>query len=284
MIGAAPALVAAPLVLLLSLLWAAEAAVPHEPAYRVGPGDVLEVTVAGRPDLSRLPTVQTTGTIWMPRLLEVRVEGLTPAEIAAKLAELLRARQEDAAPMVTVRVREYQSQFVWVAGEVNQPGRKALKGRTRLIDVLLEAGGFTARASGEVLVERRSGHFADGSAVRRFRFPQAGPTAAGLAELETVLESGDVVTASVGQYVTVTGDVVRPGRYSLEKDTTVTALVSSAGGLRRLGSRRVKVSRRDPASGRVHVLQADLDAIEKGREPDLMLLPDDQVEVKGRLL
>ncbi len=271
--------------LLLVLLGQATAS-PTEPAaaYRVGPGDVLEVTVAGRPDLARLPTVQTTGLIWIPQVPEgVRVEGLTPSEIGKALTELL-ARREPARPEVTVSVKEYRSQFVWVAGEVNQPGRKALKGRMRLLDALLEAGGFTARASGEVLVQRQEGTFADGSTVRRLRFPRTAPTPGGLAELETALRRGDVVTASVGRYVTVAGEVVRPGRYALDGETTVSAILSSAGGLTRLGNRRVNVSRRDPTSGQVRVLQANLKAIEKGREPDLVLLPDDRIEVKGRLL
>ena len=247
--------------------------------YRVGPGDVLEVTVAGRPDLARLPTVQTTGTIWLPHLLEVRVEGLTTAEIGAKLTGLL-ARYEPARPEVSVTVREYRSQFVWVVGEINKPGRKALTGGMRLQDALLEAGGFTAAASGEVLVERKEGTFADGTAVRRFRFPRAGPTPGSLAELETLLQRGDVVTASVGRYVTVAGEVVRPGRFPLEEGTTVSMVVSAAGGLTRFGNHRVTVGRRNPASAQVEILQADLDAIGKGREPDLVLLPDDRVEVK----
>jgi polysaccharide export outer membrane protein len=264
------------------LLFLAQAPASSPPAaatYRVGPGDVLEVTVAGRPDLARLPTVQTTGTIWLPRLSEVTVAGLTPAEIGTKLTGLL-ARHEPAHPEVTVSVKEYRSQFVWVLGEINKPGRQALKGRMRLQDALLEAGGFTAGASGEILVERKEGTFADGTTVRRFRFPRGGPAPGSLADLETVLERGDVVTASVARYVTVAGEVVRPGRYALEEGTTVTALVSSAGGLTRFGNHRVTVSRRNPASGQVETLPADVDAIAQGREPDLVLLPDDRVEVK----
>jgi polysaccharide biosynthesis/export protein len=188
--------------LLILVVQAPASPTPAAAAYRVGPGDVLEVTVAGRPSLARLPTVQTTGMIWIPHLSEVRVEGLTPAEIGAKLTGLL-ARHEPAHPAVTVCVKEYQSQFVWVAGEVVKPGRKALKGRVRLLDALLEAGGFTARASGEVLVERKEGTFANGTAVRRFRFPRAGPTPDSLAELETALEGGDVVTASPDDQVDV---------------------------------------------------------------------------------
>jgi polysaccharide export outer membrane protein len=252
--------------------------------YRVGPGDVLEVTVAGRPDLARIPTVQTTGLIWIPHAPEgVRVVGLTALEIGTALTELL-ARQDPARPDVTVTVKEYRSQFVWVAGEVNLPGRKALKGRLRLLDALLEAGGFTARASGEVLVQRQEGTFEDGTAVRRLRFPRTGPTPSGIAELETVLNRGDVVTAAIARYVTVTGQVLHPGRYALEGEATVTSVLSSAGGLTRFGDRRLSVHRRDPTSGQVQVLRANLEAIEKGREPDLVLLPDDRIEVKARLL
>lgn len=169
---------------------------PPPPAvtYRVGPGDVLEVTVDGRPQLARLPTVQTTGVIWLPQLSDVRVEGLTVAEIETKVAERL-ARHELARPLVTVRVEEYRSQFVWVAGEVSKPGRQALRGRTRLLDALLQAGGFTARASGEVVIERHEGTFADGSTLRRFRFLRAGPTPGDLEGLETLVNRGDVVTA-----------------------------------------------------------------------------------------
>jgi polysaccharide export outer membrane protein len=251
-------------------------------AYRVGPGDVLEITVAGRPELARLPTVQTDGVIWIPRLAEVKVEGLTAAEIGRRLTELL-GRLEPARPVVTVAVREYRSRLAWVRGEVNKPGHVTIDGGRRLVDVLLEAGGFTARASGEVLVERRQGTFPDGGVVRRFRIPRGDPTTDSLAELETVLEPDDVVTASAGRFVTVKGAVVRPGRYLLAGEVTVTAAISHAGGTTRSGIRRVSVSRRDPASGQVQLLQADLEAIEKGREPDLLLLPDDQIDVKARL-
>src|SRR5207249_9937087 len=142
-----------------------------------------------------------------------------------------------------------RSQFVFRDGEVNWAGRRSLKGSLGLVVALLEAGGFTARATGEVLVQRQDGTFEDGSAVRRFRFPRTGPAPGGLAELETVLRSGDVVTASLGRYVTLAGEVVHPGRYTLEGETTLSAILSSAGGFTRLASRRVKVSRRAPTGG-----------------------------------
>ena len=61
---------------------AAPAAVPAATGdYEVGPGDVIEVAVYGNDDLSRIPTVQTNGSISLPLLGEVQVSGLTIAEV-----------------------------------------------------------------------------------------------------------------------------------------------------------------------------------------------------------
>jgi protein involved in polysaccharide export with SLBB domain len=166
---------AAPLLLLLAQATAsAEAALP----YRVGSGDVLEVAVEGRPDLSRLPTVQTTGRVWLPRAGEVEVRGLTTDEIAARVAPLL-AGEGLPAPRVSVRVREYNSQFVWVRGALMRPGRKPLRSGSRLVDALLDAGGFQPGASGEVTLERANGTLPDGSRAATFRFA-GDPTPEGL--------------------------------------------------------------------------------------------------------
>ncbi len=131
--------------------------------YEVGPGDVLELEVIGNDDLSRLPTVQTNGAILLPLLGEVQVAGLTVAEIQRKVTNLLE-KDYLVNPQVVVKVTQYQSQYVSVVGEVNSPGRKPLRGRTRLIDVLVEAGGFTPRASGEVVITRSDGTFPGGRA------------------------------------------------------------------------------------------------------------------------
>jgi len=269
------ALVAAtPLLLLLAQAPPSEAA----PRYRVGPGDVLEVAVDSRPDLSRLPTVQTTGSVWLPRAGEVVVSGLTADEIAARLAPLL-AGEDLASPRVAVRVREYQSQFVWVLGAVNRPGRKPLRSGTRLVDALLDAGGFQAGSSGEVTVERPSGTFADGSRSVRFRFAGTSPAAQELEQLGLPLSSGDVITAGARRWVTASGAVRSPGRQAFEEGLTVSRLVALAGGLLRTASDRVVIRR--AAGGDV---EADLGAIRDGKAEDIVLLPGDEVVVRMRRL
>jgi protein involved in polysaccharide export with SLBB domain len=63
---------------------------------------------------------------------------------------------------------------------------------------------------------------------------------------------------------------------------TVSRAISTAGGSR--GGRKATVQRQDPGTGVTQSLQVDLKAVEAGREPDVELLPDDAVSVKGRRL
>jgi polysaccharide export outer membrane protein len=263
---------------LLLLLGQAPSAVAQQPGpYRVGAGDVLEVSVEGRPDLSRLPTVQTTGSVWLPRAGEVAVVGLTTAEIAARITPLL-VGPDLPSPHVTVRVREYESQFVWVRGAVNRPGRKPLRSGTRLVDALLDAGGFFEGASGAVTVERAAGTFPDGSHLLHLRFSGANPTPQELEELAIPLAAGDVVTAAMQQWVAVGGAVKSPGRYPLEDATTLSQLVAAAGGILRTGSDKVTLRRNGSD------IEADLGAIRDGKSDDITLAPGDVITVKARRL
>jgi protein involved in polysaccharide export with SLBB domain len=258
-----------------SLVALVQAAGAETLTYRVGPGDVLEVMVDGRPDLSRLPTVQTTGSVFLPRAGEVQVRGLSTAEIAARLTPLL-AGDDLASPRVAVRVREYQSQFVWVRGAVQRPGRKPLRSGTRLLDALLDAGGFQEGASGEVTVERTAGTFADGSHAAHFRFAGTTPTPEELDELGMSLQGGDVIIAGVQRWVSVTGAVKSPGRRPFVDTLTLVQLVDAAGGIARGGSERVVLRRAGGES------EADLRAIREGKAQDVALLAGDEVVVRAR--
>ena len=249
--------------------------------YRVGPGDVLDVAVLGNADLTRTATVQPTGSITFPLLNEVPVAGLTVSEIQRRLTALL-IKDFLVDPHVEVKVKEFQSQFVIVLGEVNTPGRKVLRGGSRLVDVLVEAGGFTPRASGEIVITRTEGSFEGGSKILRMRL---GGTfsAQDYVGLELALRNGDVITAPARQYVTVEGEVQRPGRYAIEGDLTVTGAISTAGGLTRFGSSDVKLRRIEAGTGRVTITKVDLKDVRKGKRPDPPVAPNDVITVSRRL-
>jgi polysaccharide export outer membrane protein len=184
---------------------------------------------------------------------------------------------------VDVKVKEYQSQFVTLIGEVNSPGKKPLRGRTRLIDALVEAGGFTPRASGEIVITRVEGSFAGGVKTLRMRLGSAALTPQDQVNLEIALLSGDIITASPKHYVTVEGEVMRPNRYVLEGDLTVSGAISSAGGLTRFGSQDVKVRRVDAQSGQTTIFEVDLKDVRRGKAVDPPLQPNDVVSVSRRV-
>ncbi len=249
--------------------------------YEVGPGDVIEVAVYGNDDLSRIPTVQTNGSISLPLLGEVQVAGLTIAEVQRKITNLLE-KDYLVKPQVEVKVREYQSQYVSVVGEVNNPGRKPIRGRMRLIDALIESGGFKATASAEVMITRPEGTFEGEKKSITVRISSAASLQDQI-NLELPLRNGDIITALPKAFVTVDGEVNKPGRYAIEADLTVTGAVSLAGGLTRFGSSGVKVRRTDPQDGKVTILEVDLKDVRNGKKPDVPLRPNDVISVSRRV-
>jgi polysaccharide export outer membrane protein len=248
--------------------------------YEVGAGDVLEINVFGNDDLSRVPTIQTNGAVSLPLLGEVQVAGLTVAEVKRKVTNLL-AKDYLINPQVEVKVKDYQSQYVSVVGEVNSPGRKPIRGRMRLLDALLESGGFKTSSSGEVMITRTDGAFEDGKKAVTVRISSSA-TIQDQINLELHLRNGDIISALPKAFVTVDGEVNKPGRYAIEADLTVTGAVSLAGGRTRFGSSDVKVRRSD-AAGKVKIIEVDLKDVQNGKKPDVPLLSNDIVTVGRRV-
>lgn len=266
---------------------------PIAPVYVVGPGDVLEVMVLDQADVSRTTTVQPDGRFTMPLLGDVDVAGKSVAEIQALITEKL-ARDFLVNPRVEVRVREYASQFALVLGEVVSPGRRALRGNTRLIDLLIESGGFRPGASGEIEIQRTDGTFPNGEKSVRFRLGAGPMTETDRMNAELVLKNGDLVTASPKQYVTVDGEVGRPGRVVIENNLTLLGVIAESGGLGKFASSKVRIIRRkgegvdirgfEPCDGAALDVCREMDVkdIRKGKLQDLVLTANDKVVISRR--
>ncbi len=127
---------------------------PPPAAYRIQSGDLLAIRFFNNPEFSQDATVRPDGKITLPYIDEVQVTGLTPAEVDAEITE--RFRGVLLRPEITIIVREFASQRVYVGGEVSQPGLVALTGRTTALQAILSAGGFldTAQLSHVLLIRR----------------------------------------------------------------------------------------------------------------------------------
>ena len=100
--------------------------------YRIGPKDLLDISVFGLGELTKTVRVSEDGRISLPLVGEVEVEGITKAGLEKKLSQLLEEKYlQD--PQVTVFISEYQSKRVSVLGAVRNPGPYELLGRQTLL-------------------------------------------------------------------------------------------------------------------------------------------------------
>lgn len=124
--------------------------------YRIGPEDVLSISVWKNEPMSRVVPVRPDGMISLPLLDDVMAAGLTPTELRNLLAQKL--AEYVPSPAVTVIVNDVKSFKVSVIGEVVKPARYELKSRTSVLDVLALAGGFNQFAARtRVVVLRQEG-------------------------------------------------------------------------------------------------------------------------------
>lgn len=117
----------------------ASASVPF--GYRIGPGDVILVSVWREPDATQEVTVRSDGKISLPLIKEVEIAGLTPSEAEANLAEKFRKMIPGAD--VTVMVRAINSRKVYLVGAVRTVGPINMAASLTVLQAIAQAGGLT---------------------------------------------------------------------------------------------------------------------------------------------
>jgi len=116
-----------------------------ESLYRIGPEDVLHISVWGNEELTRDATVRPDGKISLPLLQDIQAEGLTAAELSEVIHQKLMGYVKD--PDVAVIVTEINAPKVFVIGNVTRPGEYPLRSDMSVLQALSLAGGFTPFAS-----------------------------------------------------------------------------------------------------------------------------------------
>jgi polysaccharide export outer membrane protein len=144
---------------------AASSAVAGAPAgaavsgdYRIGPLDVIDVSVFQVPDLSRTVQVTANGQVTLPLIGAVAAAGKTTGELQDEIAKRYSASYLQS-PQVSVFIRDAQSQRVTINGEINKPGVYPTSGPTSLVQIIAMAGGVTELAdiSGVLILRQEAG-------------------------------------------------------------------------------------------------------------------------------
>ncbi len=268
----------------LALAGASAMAQEASAEYKIGPKDLLEISVLGVTEITRVVVrVSEEGRITLPLLGEIGVGDLTKFEVERKLAALAGERIV-LKPQVTVHILEYLSRRVSVVGAVENPGPFELLGRRTVLSVLSEAGGLTRDAGEEIIVLRQR----PGGENTSIRISVEGLFVRGDPELNIALEPGDVVNVPVDKTVAlyVFGQVRNPGALQVRRSSlpTLTQAIAQAGGFTdRANRKRVQIRRKD-ASGRELEITVNVRSILKGKRKDVPLQVNDTVHVPESLL
>jgi len=252
--------------------------------YKIGPKDLLEISVLGVPEISKLVVrVSEEGRITLPLLGEVGVGNLTKFEVEKKLTQLA-GEKIVLKPQVTVHILEYLSRRVSVVGAVGRPGPYELLGRQTVLSVVSEAGGLTEDAGEEIIVIRQ---LAAGESTS-IRISVDGLFVQGDPKLNIALEPGDVLNIPIDKTVPiyVFGQVRSPGALQVRRSSlpTLTQAIAQAGGFTdRANKKRVQIRRKDAAGKELEII-VSVRKILKGKIKDVPLKVNDTIYVPESLL
>ena len=131
------------------------AAKPEISAYRLGPGDRLQIRVLGADELDGQYSVQDDGIVSMLMAGAVPAAGFTAEQVQTKIENALKAGRYLTQPRVTVVVMNYRPYFI--LGEVSGPGAYPYVNGMRVLSAVAAAGGYTYSADQNFVIITRNG-------------------------------------------------------------------------------------------------------------------------------
>jgi polysaccharide biosynthesis/export protein len=220
---------------------AAASAASAGPLLRLGVGDVLNVLVYGRPELTTTTYIADDGSITMPLAGPVPILGMSPAGAAEAVAAAYKKAQLLRDPQITILLMQSRSQQVSVLGEVRAPGRFSVDSTMSVLDLLAAAGGTTETSADTVFVIRPD----EAGSLERHPVSLRGLEDGRQSLQFLVLRGGDTVFVPTADQFYIYGEVQAPNMYRLEPEMTVLQAISRSGGLTPLATtRRIGVERR----------------------------------------
>jgi polysaccharide export outer membrane protein len=244
--------------------------------YTLSPGDLIEIDVFDIPELSRKARIDQSGYISMPLIPQrIQAAGLTPTELEAEVAGLLKARGLVSHPQVSVFVEQRMGKPITIIGSVEHPMVYHAEGRTTLLEALSAAGGLTDTAANHVTITHTG---KDGkSTVQKISLRDL--IERGDPKANIVLRGGDVITVPRAGIVYVVGAVNRPGGFVIQNDTgqmtTLKALALAGGTVPAAKTANAVIIRKNSATGRSQEITVNVKKILSRKAQDVQLEAND---------
>jgi len=239
---------------------------------------LLELKVFQVDELSQTVRVSEDGSITLPLIGRIVVEGLTQEGVVQKLTGLLQAKYVKN-PQVTIFIKEYKNQQVAVIGAVEKAGSYELVGRKNLLQIISMAGGFSETAGNEIFILREGPDGVTSSVAIDLKDLLVN----GNQKLNIPIEPNDVINVPVDREIRVfvMGRVNKPGaiKSKLSEGVTLLQAIADAGGLAE-GAKEsaIMITRKDKA-GKEQKIRVNLKDIIKGKKKDVALQEGDVVYV-----
>ncbi len=270
--------------------------------YRLGPGDVVSITIDFLPDISLQYTISETGSVIFPTLLSpLKAQGLTLEQLRTRVIELITEYMHE--PRVTVSIDEYHSHKVLVLGPFQRPGKYELKREmVPLLDIILEMGGVRELKENDELVVLRNpsssnggmdnpghtdnpGHNETLELMKRIRIDLQALLRDGDLTQNVMIQSGDVIYLTsffaADQYVYVAGGGRGAGAIPYDRGLTAFKAMLRAGVVPDDPQAIDLIIIRGQATGeRFITTQLRFDPAHPG-EGDVALMPEDIVILPG---
>jgi polysaccharide export outer membrane protein len=255
--------------------------------YKIGPEDLLEISVFEDEKLNKTVRVSSQGNINFPLLGVLKVKGLTASELEREIRDLL-AEKYFQDPNVSVFIKEYRNQRISIIGAVEKPGVYEVSGQKTILDLLAISGGLKEDA-GQLLFLIRPPNPEEGNpkkreekvsvedSVRTFIINLEELLIKGDLSQNLALLHGDVINIPPSGRIYVGGQVKSPGGFEMKgKKITISQAIALAGGLTaKAAGSETKIFRYQEREAGKEIITVDAYAIQKGKFEDLQLKEND---------
>ena len=248
--------------------------------YTVGINDILSIMVMGHEELTVTPVVAADGSISLPYLDNLHVQGMAISEIKEMISEKL-AGSFVKYPIVSVSLVTSQSRRFYVYGEVKLPGQFVLDDKITVLKAISLAGGITPDGRyGNVKVRRKQSNskshkdiIVNHKDTSTVRLRMNG---------NMLIKPEDIVIVESNAKFFVYGKVEHPGEFILKDDITVLKAISLAGGIKAGGLfGTIKLRRKNNQKKDYKEMSIDLnDENINEANGNMLLMPEDILIIK----
>lgn len=289
----------------LAVLWRERKAQALTDDYPIGPGDVLQINVAGMEEIKDVSQrVTGEGTISLPFVGIIHASGMTDKTLRDEIRRRLETNYMRN-PQISLFVKEFRSRQVAVIGAVQKPGLYNLASSADTVfGMISQAGGMTNQAAERILFipadpaePEKAKEVIDSLPVQLVR---QDPSPMVLKDVDPIVinldsiqrsgnekyltipaRPGDILMVPGSGEVFVQGWVGRPGSYKITSGLTILGVVAAAGGASwPADTNSIKLIRTDNR-GQKTSFTADLNAIQAGEQPDLPLREGDVIDISA---